>query len=127
GRTAIRVVVSSSSPEHSPQIFLDNIAGTFGAFALGEGNKLGMSTVRSGKKEFIEHTKKISFGLFEHTSQIMNAKELATLWHPPGKVLAGIKNISWGKTLAGEPPENLPTTDKVPDEEKNDINFFAKA
>ncbi len=127
GRTAIRVIVSSSSPEHDPQILLDNIAGTFGAFALGEGNKLGMSNVRSGKKEFLERAKKRSFGLFEHTSQIMNAQELATLWHPPGKILSGIRNISWGKTLAGEPPENLPTTDKISEEEKNDVNFFAKA
>lgn len=127
GRTTIRVIVSSSSPEHDPHILLDNIAGTFGGFALGEGNKLGMTTVRSGKKEFIERAKKRSFNLFEHRTHIMNAQELATLWHPPGKMLAGIKNISWGKTLAGEPPENLPTTDKIPEEEKNDVNFFAKA
>ncbi|HRN70385.1 MAG TPA: type IV secretion system DNA-binding domain-containing protein, partial [Candidatus Woesebacteria bacterium] len=127
GRTTVRVIVSSSSPEHDPSILLDNIAGTFGGFALGEGNKLGMTTVRSGKKEFLERTKKRSFNLFEHRTQILNAQELATLWHPPGKMLAGIKNISWGKTLAGEPPENLPTTDKIAEEERNDLNFFAKA
>ncbi len=127
GRTTIRVIVSSSSPEHDPQILLDNIAGTFGGFALGEGNKLSMTSVRSGKQEFIDRAKKRSFNLFEHRTQILNAQELATLWHPPGKALAGIKNISWGKTLAGEPPENLPTTDKISEEQKNDVNFFAKA
>lgn len=127
GRTTIRVVTSSQSTEHDPNILLQNIAGTFGSFALGEGNKLGMTTVRSGQKEFIERAKQRSFSLFEHRTQIMNAQELATLWHPPGKLLAGIKNISWGKTLAGEPPENLPTTDKIPEEERNNVNFFAKA
>ncbi len=39
---------------------------------------------------------------------MLNAQELATIWHPPGYLLAGIKNIAWGKTLKGEPPENLP-------------------
>src|SRR5690606_38959284 len=55
----------------------------------------------------------------------LNAQELATLWHPTGKLLSGIKNISWGKTLAGEPPENLPTALNVTEEEKKTINFFA--
>lgn len=127
GRATIRVVVSSSSSEHDPHILLENIAGTFGGFALGEGNKLGMTSIRSGKQQFLERAKKRSFNLFEHRTQILNAQELATLWHPPGKTLAGIKNISWGKTLAGEPPENLPTTDRIAEEEKNDVNFFAKA
>lgn len=127
GRCTIRVIVSSQSPEHDPHILLENIAGTFGGFALGEGNKLGMTSVRSGKKEFIERSLKRSFNLFEHRTQILNAQELATLWHPPGKALAGIKNISWGKTLAGEPPENLPTVDKISEEEKAHVNFFAKA
>jgi hypothetical protein len=127
GRTTIRVITSSQSSDHDPNILLQNIAGTFGSFALGEGNKLGMTIVRSGQKEFIDRAKKRSFSLFEHRMQIMNAQELATLWHPPGKMLAGIKNISWGKTLAGEPPENLPTTDKIAEEERNNVNFFAKA
>ncbi|MBP9691596.1 DUF87 domain-containing protein, partial [Candidatus Woesebacteria bacterium] len=41
--------------------------------------------------------------------------------------LKGIKNIAWGKTLSGEPPENLPTTDNIAEDEKKDINFFGKA
>jgi type IV secretory pathway VirB4 component len=40
--------------------------------------------------------------------------------------LAGIKNIAWGKTLLGEPPENLPVADGITEEDKKAINFFAK-
>ncbi len=127
GRATIRLVVSSQNKEHDPNILLQNIAGTFGGFALGEGNKLGLKMIKGGKNDFIKKVKERSFGLLEHRTQILNSQELATLWHPPGKKLAGIKNISWGKTLAGEPPENLPTVDKIPEEEKKDVNFFAKA
>jgi energy-coupling factor transporter ATP-binding protein EcfA2 len=59
--------------------------------------------------------------------RILNAQELASLWHPSGFLLAGLKNIAWGKSLAGEPPENLPISDGATDEDKKSINFFAQA
>ena len=127
GQAAIRVIVSSNSKEHSPRTLLENIAGTFGTFALGEGNRFNMKIIGMGKKDFIQRVKDRRFTWLEKRQQILNAQELATLWHPPGKQLAGIKNLSWGKTLAGEPPDNLPTVDLIPEEMKNDINFFAKA
>ncbi len=127
GRTAIRIVTSSAQSSADARAFLQNIASTFGTFALGEGNRLGLKLISFTKSAFEERTKKRTFGYLEHRMQIMNAQELATLWHPPGKLLAGIKNIVWGKTLAGEPPENLPTIDHIQEEEKNDINFFGKA
>jgi hypothetical protein len=64
-------------------------------------------------------------GLFERRHQILNSAELATLWHPIGVKVAGIKNLSWGKKLSGEPPPNLPiATDDESIRKK--INFFAK-
>ncbi|OGK41379.1 hypothetical protein A3A74_03540 [Candidatus Roizmanbacteria bacterium RIFCSPLOWO2_01_FULL_35_13] len=69
---------------------------------------------------------------FERKYQVLNAQELATLWHPSGFLLAGIKNIAWGKTLSGEPPESLPVVPAsnnpqgLQAQEKKDVNFFAK-
>ncbi|CAN5215737.1 hypothetical protein BH09PAT2_BH09PAT2_10140 [soil metagenome] len=127
GRAAIRVVATSDSPEHDPKLLLQNIAGTYGTFALGEGNKLAMKMIGYQKKAFLERMKERRFTVFENRMQILNAEELATFWHPPGKQLAGIKNIAWGKTLSGEPPETLPTVEHVAEDEKKDINFFGKA
>lgn len=127
GRAAIRVIATSDAPEHDPRILIQNIAGTYGTFALGEGNSLGLKMITYNKKSFLERVKERRFTVFENRKQILNAQELATFWHLPGKQLAGIKNIIWGKTLAGEPPENLPTVDHIAEEEKKDVNFFGKA
>lgn len=127
GRTAIRILATSKEKEHDPKVLIQNIAGAYGSFTLGEGNSLGLSFKHMGKDGFIRKMKSRSMGLLEHRAQILNAQELATLWHPPGMALKGIKNLAWGKTLSGEPPENLPTTDNIPEDQKNDINFFGKA
>lgn len=127
GRAAIRILATSKEKEHDPLTLLQNVAGAYGSLSLGEGNKLGLSIKRAGKDTFIARMKNREFNWLEHRKQILNAQELATLWHPPGMALKGIKNIAWGKTLSGEPPENLPTTDNIAEDEKKDINFFGKA
>ncbi len=127
GRAAIRVVATSDSPEHHPRILIENVAGTYGSFALGEGNSLGLKMIGYQKKAFLERVKERRFNVFENRRQILNAQEMATFWHPPGKQLLGIKNIAWGKTLAGEPPENLPTIEHIQEDQKKDVNFFGKA
>jgi len=127
GRTAIRILAASKEKAQSPKALLQNVGGTFGAFSLGEGNKFDLRIKLFGVNDYIDRMKRRSLTWLEHRTQILNAQELATLWHPPGLQLKGIKNIAWGKTLAGEPPENLPTTDNVSEDEKNDVNFFGKA
>ncbi len=127
GRAAIRILATSKEKTQDPKILLQNVAGTYGSFSLGEGNKLGLKIQTFGKEKFIQRMKERKLTWLEHRKQIFNAQELATLWHPPGASLKGIKNIAWGKTLAGEPPENLPTTDNIAEEDKKDINFFGKA
>jgi len=123
GRTAIRLIASSD--ETPPLSYLHNLAGTFGSFSLGEGNQMKFRRPRFTKQRLVNRILNRSFGFRERHTQILNAQELATFWHPAGKLLAGIKNISWGKTLGGEPPENIPSAINVTDEEKKDINFFA--
>lgn len=122
GKVGIRIIVGSN--ESNPWHLIQNIAGTYGSFALGEGNSFKLKKPHLYKNSLLKRVKNRSINLFERRNQILNADELATIWHPPGKALSGVKNISWGRTLAGEPPENIPTAINVTDEEKKNINFF---
>lgn len=127
GKALVRLMVGSNAKEMPPQPFLHNLAGTFGSFSLGEGNQFVFKRTRFFPERLLERIKNRSTFFFERRHQVLNAQELATLWHPSGYLLAGIKNIAWGKTLSGEPPENLPVvTENMTDEQKKDINFFAK-
>ncbi len=108
GKVAIRLLASSTDKNLNPYPFLLNLAGTFGSFSLGEGNQFVFKKPLIFTNWLLNKIKNRSFSYFEKQRQILNAQELATLWHPPGYLLAGIKNIAWGKTLKGEPPENLP-------------------
>ncbi len=126
GKAVIRLVVGSDIANTSS--YMQNLAGTFGAFSLGEGNQFvyRKPLLEMNKKSLLERIKTRQVKLMERKNQILNAQELATIWHPPGILLAGLKNIAWGKTLLGEPPENIPTVESVPEEEKKDVNFFAR-
>lgn len=108
GKVGIRVLAASHNQSLNPYPFLLNLAGTFGSFSLGEGNQFNFKRPLLFKNWLFEKIKKRKINYFEKQDQILNAQELATLWHPPGYLLSGIKNIAWGKTLKGEPPENLP-------------------
>lgn len=137
GKALIRIATGDDTAEMASS-YLQNLAGTFGAFSLGEGNQLRLSTpggfsltkmvslTDNSPKGFLTRMRERKTAAFEHRNQILNSAELATLWHPPGVMLAGVKNISWGKTLSGEPPENILIADELTDEEKKDVNFFAK-
>ena len=124
GKAIIRVLSGTDSPDTALPL-LQNLAGTFGAFSLGEGNQYGLHRPMFGKNKHIAHMVHRSATYMEHRHQILNAQELATIWHPPGYLLAGIKNIAWGKTLSGEPPENLPIAKALSEDERKEVNFFA--
>lgn len=126
GKAVIRLVVGSE--QNNTSSYMANLAGTFGAFSLGEGNQFVFRKplLARNKKALLERIKHRKVNLLERKNQILNAQELATIWHPPGFLLAGLKNIAWGKTLLGEPPENLPTVNSIPEEEKKDVNFFGR-
>lgn len=68
--------------------------------------------------------RKSHFSFFH--AQYFTPEELAGLIHLPNKQLSKINNIAWGKTLLGEPPENLPTFTSLPQEERELVNLFAK-
>lgn len=141
GRVAIRLLVGSHAATDSAKAgtttnttgsksYLDNclhrLAATFSSFSLGEGNQFVLKRPLLFNGNVAARMKSRRIGYFERRFQILNAAELATLWHPPGYLLSGVKNIAWGKTLAGEPPENLPIAAGLSKEERRDITFFAK-
>ncbi len=130
GKVGIRLVAGTNEPNIAPLSHLAQLGGTFGSFSLGEGNQFVFQRPLFYKSGMIDRIKKRKITYFEKPRQILNAQELATVWHPPGYLLTGIKNISWGKTLLGEPPENLPVVpiqgDIASQQAKSDINFFAK-
>ncbi|MFW5703931.1 MAG: type IV secretion system DNA-binding domain-containing protein [Patescibacteria group bacterium] len=126
GKTCVRLVVATDNDQLPTGPFLQNLAGTYGGFSLGEGNRFGFSSPGWGRNKLLQRFQERSTAYRDRTRQILNAQELATLWHPPGLMLAGIKNIAWGKTLSGEPPENLPVADGVSEEERRSVNYFAK-
>lgn len=125
GKAVVRLVVGTDTADKAKHE-LHNLGGIFGTFSQGEGNQFVLRKPRIRKKLLLDRIKSRKTGLFEKRNQVLNAQELATLWHPPGILLKGIKNVSWGKTLQGEPPENLPVTANMNDKEKQHVNFFAK-
>ncbi|OGG13355.1 hypothetical protein A3D77_03040 [Candidatus Gottesmanbacteria bacterium RIFCSPHIGHO2_02_FULL_39_11] len=124
--THIRLMVASTDKNQANSL-LTRLAGSFGAFASGEGNRLVLKKPRLFWRDVIY--KRIITRHKSHfpSHQIFTTEELATLWHPPTLQLAGIRNISWGRTMLGEPPPNLPVAKGVTDQEKSEINFFARA
>ncbi len=126
GKAVIRLLAGSTHENVDPYPHLTQLAGTFGSFSLGEGNQYVFKRKILFPDWLLKRIRDRKINYFERKYQVLNAQELATLWHPTGYLLAGIKNIAWGKTLLGEPPENLPVSDGAGEAVKKDINFFAK-
>ncbi len=124
GKVLIRLVASSDTVDPKP--YLQNLAGTFGSFSLGDGNQFVFKKPWFRKNKLISRIQDRTTFYMEKRHQVLNAQELATIWHPPGILLGGIKNIAWGKTLTGEPPENLPVATTISEEDKQKVNFFAQ-
>jgi hypothetical protein len=122
--TAVRVLAAGESEDRAKSL-LQSIGGTFGVYALGEGNSLVLSEPAFWQKKKLERAFIARTGGLTPRLQVFGASELAGLWHPPGLTLSMIRNISWGATLSGEAPENLPVATDNEDEKKQ-INFFAR-
>ena len=128
GKTVIRLIGGTDNPALGKEFVssvLSGITGTFGSLGSGEGNQLKLRNVLLTKKYFHSKFRLRKTSIFERQSQILNAAELATIWHPSGIKVAGIKNLSWGKKLPGEAPPSLPVVIGMDPEEKKKVNFFA--
>ncbi len=98
------------------------LVSAFGVFARADGNSFKFQKrglLKSKKKE----TENLIFRRVTD-NQILNIKELATLWHLPTEKIK-TSGINWGVSVLYEPPENLPVATED-ESTKKEINFFAK-
>lgn len=123
-RVGIKLLTSSPAKARSQQL-LSNLAGSFGSFTEGGGNRLTLKIPCLRRRQLLQSIRSRNFNLTPR-HQYLSASELATIFHLPSEKLAKIKNIAWGQTLLGEPPENLPIATNLSAEEKKEINFFAR-
>ena len=123
-RAAFKIAVFSEQAQKS-KLILENIATAYQAISQSEGNALQLQKRYFAKKAFLKTMLKRSFKA--SPSLILSLEEIATLFHLPGKKLSNIPNITWGKKLLGEAPENLPIVGQdTPEEIRQNINVIAE-
>ena len=121
----IKLLVVSPDP-HQAKIILSQLAGSFASLTHGDGNSLSLTQPKFWQKTgFFQSILKRTPD-FVPKKNILTAHELATLYHLPNQQLTNIKNIAWGGTIKGEPPENLPIAAILNEVEKKQVNFLAK-
>ncbi len=120
---SIRLLGIAKTPNHAEDILLQ-IASSFGAYAQADSNALKFTKVRN-KALFVQSMIDRS-PLFLPRNQYLNIQELASLYHFPGELNTGLRNLTWGKTMKGEPPDNLPVDDNLTQAEREEITFYAK-
>ncbi len=117
----IKILAQSTSSERAKQIAKE-LGHSLSIFS-NESNSLVLKNPLLGKKRSIGL---ITNRVPQFGKLYLSQEELSLLCHLPNKLTASIKNIAWGKSLRGEPPDTLPTFTSVPEAEKNDVNLFAK-
>lgn len=122
-RVAIKIAAFGNTQQEAKDI-LSNITGSFATITHAKSNFLSVKNPWFGQAGLANS---FPYRTFEKTTkQHFSVEELATIFHLPFKTTKDIKNLAWGKTLLGEPPENLPTHTHTPPEEREQVNFFAK-
>ncbi|MBU1070789.1 DUF87 domain-containing protein [Patescibacteria group bacterium] len=122
--TDVRLITIAGNKSTSQSI-LSQLAGSFGVYTLSEGNSLALKSPNQNcepklKKAILNRNMKLA-----PKGQYLNILEIASIFHLPNNTLAGLKNITWGKTLKGEAPQDLPVAGYLSDQDKAKINFFA--
>ncbi len=123
---ACDIRVAAVAPDQSAsQKLLAQIAASFGTYNQSEGNSFKLkvpkpSSISKLKEMIIDRSAKYS-----DQFQYLNYNEITALFHLPSTTLSSIKGITWGKTLKGEAPLNLPVDEGIPEEDRKLYNFFA--
>lgn len=102
-----------------------DIINALGVFARPGSNRFKIKkSLRKTKahEELLE--RKADNGVFKK-GQVLNTKELASIWHLPSEKIK-TTSIVWGNSVLSEAPDNLPVATDKTEEEKQKINFFAK-
>ena len=100
---------------------LNELSSSLGVFTNSDGNSL---TVKKPPSLFGKNIKAVKERIV-NDKQILNIQEIATLWHLPNEKIK-VPSIVWGTSVLSEAPATLPIADGLTDEEKKQINFFAK-
>jgi len=100
--TNIRIVVSSQNKE-SAQSQLDSIVSAFSQFSIPEFNGFKKEKTKS----IADLATAFIFRFFYKTDMILNAEELATIFHFPNFTVEAPK-INWLLSKQAQPPANLP-------------------
>ncbi len=101
---------------------LKELVSAFGVFTRADGNSFSSKSPSTFSKS---KSQKRLFERSVNQNQVINIKELATIWHLPSEKVK-TASIVWGTSVLSEPPDNLPVATDKTDEEKTSINFFAK-
>jgi len=117
-KVGIRVAASSDS-------LLRSLVGGFTPLTRGDGNSLVFQKPSLFKKNKLKNIILAHQPGYLPRYQIFSVSELATIWHMPGLTIK-IPNIAWGRSVLTEAPENLPIAEGLTDEQKTEINFFAR-
>ncbi len=117
-KVGIRVAASSDS-------LLRSLVGGFAPLTRGDGNSLVFQKPSLFKKNKLKNIILAHQPGYLPRYQIFSVSELATIWHMPGLTIK-IPNIAWGRSVLTEAPENLPIAEGLTDEQKTEINFFAR-
>ena len=124
-RTTLRLAAVSSN--HDQALFLVDSA----FHALSSLNKEESNSFVI-KRPWLTSSQAVISKMMKHQMSLshychLTVFELASIWHLPNAILSTIPNISWGKNLLGEPPDNLPIVKKDYDEAvKKEINVYAQ-
>jgi hypothetical protein len=123
-KVAFKIAVATDSQKKS-NLILDNIAAAYQAMTQSESNALLLKKRHLFKNCFLKKMQERNFSASPTLNLSLN--ELSTLYHFPSQKLSNISNISWGKKLLGEAPENLPiiTRDSSAEAKKN-INIIGE-
>ena len=114
-RTSARIISNSKES-------LKELSDAFGVFTRADANSF--YSIRPTRLNWNKQVRNARLRLVSG-NQILNIVELATIWHLPSEKIK-VPTIVWGTAVLSEPPNNLPVSTDLGDEEKHKINFFAK-
>ena len=100
---------------------LKELVSAFGVFTRADGNSFRVKKSTFGNKGAFKNAHERSVT----DNQILNILELATIWHLPSEKIK-TASVVWGTSVLSEAPDNLPSSLNITDEDKKNINFFAR-
>jgi len=109
----------------SSEPLLKSLSGAFAALSRGDGNALVFQKPKILRKKNFQQTILNHQPGFTPRFQIFSTSELATLWHLPGKAIQ-IPNVTWGRQILSEPPEDLPASLNLTEDQKKEICFIGR-